>query len=103
MPGRAGDFQIGADQRRAAQRREDAAPVGRLVRYGPPDRRAQPRGIGVVFRKPTRQPSNELAVGAEPEDLEAGHAALGKAIATVAQRTLPRRVAHGISQIWPAI
>src|SRR5882672_4673498 len=93
---RTGKFEIGPDQRRAAQCGEDAALLWWFASHGPVNSRSKPRGIGVVFSKPLRQGSDQFAICIQAENLEPRHAALDQPVPIIPERSLLCRIPH-----WP--
>jgi hypothetical protein len=85
---RTGEIKIGPDQRRAAQRGEDAARPWRFAGDGPADSRSNPRSLRVVLGKPLCQGPYEVAVGIETENLKSRHAALDQPGPIIPQRSL---------------
>jgi hypothetical protein len=74
---RTGQIEIRPDQRRAAQRGEDAALLWGFAADRPANRRSNPHGIGVIFGKPFCQRPDQAAIGIQAENLKSRHAALG--------------------------
>src|SRR3984893_4783046 len=89
------EIKIGPHQRRAAQRREDAAllwgfPGDRLV-----DSFSNSRSLSVVFSKPFGQGSDQVSVGIQPKYLKSRHAAPGQSTPVISERSFLGRIAHG--------
>ena len=89
---------IATDERRTAKRRENAALPQRLTGNRLVDHGPQPRGIRPVFRQPSRERSDEIAVAVEPENFEPGHSALVEPISIASDRALLRLAAHKAPQ-----
>jgi len=92
---RTDEIEIGPDQRRAAQRREDVALLWRFASDRPADSRSNPRGIGVAFGKPLRQRPDQVAVGIQAAHLKSRHAACDRPGSTIPERSLLSGIAHG--------
>src|SRR4029077_12724213 len=83
---RAAEVQIGADQRRPAQRTEDTALRRRFPRNATPYRGTNPRRFRTGVGKPPGERPDQVAIGVEAENLEPGHPAPGEALPVVLQR-----------------
>src|ERR1700676_777628 len=89
------EIKIGPHERRAAQRREDAAllwgfPGDRLV-----DSFSNSRSLSVVFSKPFGQGSDQVSVGIQPKYLKSRHASLDQSTPVISERSFLGRIAHG--------
>jgi hypothetical protein len=86
--------EIGAHERRPAERLENSAFPGRLAGDALADGSAKVCDFRSILCQPFREGANEIAIGAKSEDFEAGQAALGEAIAELLDRAFLRRGAH---------
>jgi hypothetical protein len=92
---RTGEIEIGPNQRRAAQRGEDAALLWWFAGDRPLNSRSNPHSLGVVFGKPLRQRPDQLAVGFQATYLKPRYTAFDQPAAIIPERSLLRGIAHG--------
>ncbi len=85
---RPGQIQIGPNQGRAAERRQNAALAWRFPRGNLIDRGAKLRRFRSACRQPPRKRTDQFAVAAEPEHLETGQPASAQPGAVVLNGSL---------------
>nr|WP_294527469.1 hypothetical protein [uncultured Rhodopila sp.] len=81
-------IEVGAHQRRAAKRRENATRPGRLAADRPGYRRAQPRGLRPLLGQPAREGADKRAVNLPAKHVKPNEAPIAEARAIILDSAL---------------